>query len=191
MCRGLFDVNVRARFHRRNRDACVAAARLEDDVVFTDAGQFDGFAKAHGEAFSEIRPANTTLPIISDPTALRNRSANMDVLIAMGSSVAYFYSIFIVLGLIVGHVYFETAAVIITLIRLGKYLEARAKGRTSEAIKKIDKTTRERFSEAFTVINGNFERTFQTLFGGGRAGLTLLDDTDALEGLEPLGQQRR
>jgi P-type Cu+ transporter len=69
--------------------------------------------------------------------ALRNYSANMDVLIAMGSSVAYFYSIFIVLGLIAGHVYFETAAVIITLIRLGKYLEARAKGRTSEAIKKL------------------------------------------------------
>lgn len=69
--------------------------------------------------------------------ALRNRSANMDVLIAMGSSVAYFYSIFIMLGLISGHVYFETAAVIITLIRLGKYLEARAKGRTSEAIKKL------------------------------------------------------
>ena len=69
--------------------------------------------------------------------ALRNRSANMDVLIAMGSSVAYFYSIFIVLGVIAGHVYFETAAVIITLIRLGKYLEARAKGRTSEAIKKL------------------------------------------------------
>src|SRR5215207_7679184 len=69
--------------------------------------------------------------------ALRNRSANMDVLIAMGSSVAYFYSIFIVIGLISGHVYFETAAVIITLIRLGKYLEARAKGHTSGAIKKL------------------------------------------------------
>jgi Cu+-exporting ATPase len=69
--------------------------------------------------------------------ALRNRSANMDVLIAMGSSVAYVYSIFIALGLIAGHVYFETAAVIITLIRLGKFLEARAKGRTSEAIKKL------------------------------------------------------
>ncbi len=69
--------------------------------------------------------------------ALRNRSANMDVLIAMGSSVAYFYSIFITLGVLPGHVYFETAAVIITLIRLGKFLEARAKGRTSEAIKKL------------------------------------------------------
>jgi Cu+-exporting ATPase len=69
--------------------------------------------------------------------SLRNGSANMDVLIAMGSSVAYVYSIFVMLGFVAGHVYFETAAVIITLIRLGKFLEARAKGRTSEAIKKL------------------------------------------------------
>ena len=69
--------------------------------------------------------------------ALRNRSANMDVLIAMGSSAAYFYSLPITFGLLAGHVYYETAAVIITLIKLGKYLEARAKGRTSEAIKKL------------------------------------------------------
>ncbi|MFN7037323.1 MAG: heavy metal translocating P-type ATPase [Bellilinea sp.] len=69
--------------------------------------------------------------------ALRNGSANMDVLIAMGTSAAYFYSIAILLGLVNDHVYFETAAVIITLVRLGKFLEARAKGRTSEAIKKL------------------------------------------------------
>ena len=69
--------------------------------------------------------------------ALRNGSANMDVLVAMGSSVAYFYSIIIMLGILPGHVYYETAAVIITLIRVGKFLEARAKGRTSEAIKKL------------------------------------------------------
>ena len=69
--------------------------------------------------------------------ALRNGSANMDVLIAMGSSAAYFYSIPVMLGWIGGPLYFETSAVIITLIRLGKYLEARAKGRTSEAIKKL------------------------------------------------------
>jgi Cu+-exporting ATPase len=69
--------------------------------------------------------------------SLRNGSANMDVLIAMGSSAAYFYSLAVVLGLISGHVYFETSAVIITLIKLGKYLEARAKGRTSDAIKKL------------------------------------------------------
>ncbi len=69
--------------------------------------------------------------------ALRNKSANMDVLIVMGSSAAFFYSLPITFGLLAGHVYYETAAVIIALIKLGKYLEARAKGRTSEAIKKL------------------------------------------------------
>ena len=69
--------------------------------------------------------------------ALRNKSANMDVLISMGSSVAYIFSVVVALGFIPGHVYFETSAVIITLIKLGKFLEARAKGRTSEAIKKL------------------------------------------------------
>ena len=69
--------------------------------------------------------------------ALRSGSANMDVLVALGSSAAYFYSIPVTLGWLPGHVYFETSAVIITLIKLGKLLEARAKGRTSEAIKKL------------------------------------------------------
>lgn len=69
--------------------------------------------------------------------ALRNGSANMDVLVALGSSAAFFYSIPAAFGLIEGHVYFETAAIIITLIKLGKYLEARAKGKTSDAIKKL------------------------------------------------------
>ncbi|MBN1659249.1 MAG: copper-translocating P-type ATPase [Anaerolineae bacterium] len=70
--------------------------------------------------------------------SLRAGSANMDVLVAMGSSAAYFYSLAVLLfpG-IGGHVYFETSAAIITLIKLGKMLEARAKGRTSEAIKKL------------------------------------------------------
>jgi Cu+-exporting ATPase len=75
--------------------------------------------------------------------ALRNGSANMDVLVALGSSAAYFYSLPVTLALTMGsmalgtHVYFETAAVIITLIKLGKLLEARAKGQTSAAIKKL------------------------------------------------------
>jgi len=69
--------------------------------------------------------------------AIRNRSANMDVLIVLGSSAAFFYSIPVVLGWLNGHVYFETSAMIITLIKVGKYLEALAKGRTSEAIKKL------------------------------------------------------
>ena len=75
--------------------------------------------------------------------SLRNGSANMDVLVAMGSSVAYFYSVAVLIALTLGstalgtHVYFETSAVIITLIVLGKLLEARAKGQTSEAIRKL------------------------------------------------------
>jgi len=69
--------------------------------------------------------------------SLRNGSANMDVLVAMGTSAAFLYSLSVTFGLVAGHVYFETAAVIIVLIKLGKLLEARAKGRTSEAIKKL------------------------------------------------------
>jgi chromosome segregation protein len=60
---------------------------------------------------------------------------------------------------------------------------------TGEAIRKIDKTTRERFREAFAVINQNFEHTFATLFGGGRAGLVLLDESDQLEsGIDIIAQ---
>ena len=60
---------------------------------------------------------------------------------------------------------------------------------TGEAIKRIDETTRQRFAEAFAAINRNFQATFSTLFGGGRAGLTLLDETDPLEsGIEIIAQ---
>lgn len=75
--------------------------------------------------------------------AIRNGSANMDVLIAMGSSAAYFYSVPVTVALTFGsgrlgeHLYFETAALIITLIKLGKLLEAGAKLRTSSAIKQL------------------------------------------------------
>ncbi|HNX92306.1 MAG TPA: heavy metal translocating P-type ATPase [Syntrophomonas sp.] len=74
--------------------------------------------------------------------SLRSGSANMDVLIAMGTSAAYFYSLYNVFFQTVQtgmmkDLYFEASAVIITLILLGKYLEAVAKGKTSEAIKKL------------------------------------------------------
>ena len=52
---------------------------------------------------------------------------------------------------------------------------------TSEAIKRIDETSKARFNEAFTAIQQNFQITFSTLFGGGRAGLALLDENDPLE----------
>jgi chromosome segregation protein len=60
---------------------------------------------------------------------------------------------------------------------------------TTEAIARIDQTTLQRFREAFTAINGYFQETFSTLFGGGRAGLTLLDENDPLEsGIEIIAQ---
>jgi chromosome segregation protein len=60
---------------------------------------------------------------------------------------------------------------------------------TNEAIRRIEKTTKERFREAFEAINANFAETFTTLFGGGRAGLVLLDENDQLEsGLDIIAQ---
>jgi Cu+-exporting ATPase len=70
--------------------------------------------------------------------SVKSGSANMDVLVALGSSAAYFYSLAVLLLPGVGtHVYFETSAVIITLIKLGKLLEAKAKGQASAAIRKL------------------------------------------------------
>ena len=72
--------------------------------------------------------------------ALKNRTANMDTLVALGSSVAFFYSLAVLLLRLDPmhyHVYFESAAMILTLITAGKYLEARAKGQTGNAIRKL------------------------------------------------------
>ena len=69
--------------------------------------------------------------------SLRNKSANMDVLVALGTSAAYFYSVYLVLSGSAHGLYFETSAVLITLILLGKVFEARAKGHSSDAIKKL------------------------------------------------------
>jgi Cu+-exporting ATPase len=69
--------------------------------------------------------------------ALKNRSANMDTLIAVGTSAAYFYSVYSVFFNPSAGQYFETSTILITLVVLGKLLEAKAKGRTSEAIKKL------------------------------------------------------
>ncbi|WP_313892180.1 heavy metal translocating P-type ATPase [Psychrobacillus sp.] len=73
--------------------------------------------------------------------ALRNGSANMDVLVVLGTSAAYFYSVYQAIITVgnhhAAHLYFETSAVLITLILLGKLFEVKAKGRSSEAIKKL------------------------------------------------------
>ena len=69
--------------------------------------------------------------------AAKARTANMDTLIVMGSSAAYLYSVALMLTGATGHVYFETAALIIALILVGKYLEARAKSQASAAMKAL------------------------------------------------------
>ncbi len=77
--------------------------------------------------------------------ALRNRSANMDVLVALGTSAAYFYSLYLTLVWLSAAgeahhgpaMYYETSAILITLVILGKLFESLAKGRTSEAIKTL------------------------------------------------------
>lgn len=70
--------------------------------------------------------------------ALKARSANMDTLIAIGTSAAYFYS-FATTYFIDGEVFYETSSLLITFVILGKWLEARVKGKTGEAIKKLFK----------------------------------------------------
>ena len=68
---------------------------------------------------------------------VKNGRANMDVLIALGSTTAYVYSVAVLLGLIAGGVYFDTAALILVFITLGNYLEARSKGQAGEALRKL------------------------------------------------------
>jgi len=69
--------------------------------------------------------------------SIKNGAANMDVLVALGTSVAYFFSLLVMFGIFPGMVYFETAASIITLVRLGKYLETKAKSGAGDSIKKL------------------------------------------------------
>ena len=73
---------------------------------------------------------------------LKTKNANMDVLVALGTSAAYFYSLYEAVLTIgnpnyIPHLYFETSAILITLILLGKYLEKNAKSKTTEAISKL------------------------------------------------------
>lgn len=85
--------------------------------------------------------------------ALRSGSANMDVLVALGTSAAYFYSLYATLRNQHDALYYETSAVLITLILLGKLLEALAKGRSSEAIRSLMKLQ----AKTASVIRGGEE----------------------------------
>jgi len=90
-------------------------------------------------------------------TALRNGAPNMDVLVALGSSTAFGYSCAVLLGWVDGHVYFETAAVILALISLGKYLEARAKGQAGAAIERLLDLTPKTARRLHPRPDGSFE----------------------------------
>jgi len=73
---------------------------------------------------------------------LKNGAANMDVLVALGTSAAYFYSLYEAFKTIgnpgyIPHLYFETSAILITLILFGKYLETRAKSQTTNALSEL------------------------------------------------------
>lgn len=74
--------------------------------------------------------------------ALKRKSANMDVLVALGTNAAYFYSVYIIIKALIsdkfeGRDSFETSAMLISFILLGKYLEVVAKGKTSDALAKL------------------------------------------------------
>ena len=82
------------------------------------------------------------------------RAADMNTLIAIGTLAAYFYSSVVAFGIIKGALYFDTSAIIITLILLGRYLEILAKGRASEAIKKLMKLS----AKTAKVVEAGVER---------------------------------
>ncbi|MDD2367442.1 MAG: copper-translocating P-type ATPase [Desulfuromonadaceae bacterium] len=88
-------------------------------------------------------------------SALKSRSSNMDTLVALGTSAAYFYSLAAYFGLLGSEttVFFETSAMLIAFIRLGKYLEARARGKAGEALKKLLQLQ----ADNATLINENGE----------------------------------
>ena len=129
--------------------------------------------------------------------SLRNRSANMDVLVALGSYVAYGYSVIVSLGILFGYSelvgereYYETAAAILTLITLGKLLEARARGRTSAAIQRLLRLAP---LTAWLLVNGKSEEVPITRIQAGDhlivpPGAKVPVDGEVLEGASTVDQ---
>ncbi len=128
-------------------------ANLKTKVIVSAILSTLVFLGSFPEWFSFVPQVLTTLPVLllltipvqfwaglsffqATISGLKNRTASMDTLIAVGTLAAFGYSVLSVVGITKG-TYFDTAAVIITLILLGRYLEARAKLHTSDAIKKL------------------------------------------------------
>lgn len=87
-------------------------------------------------------------------SSLRSKTFNMDVLVSMGTTAAYLYSIYN-MSIANPHLYFESSAVIITLVLLGKLMEAKAKDKTNEAVDKLQSLK----VDEVTVIRGGEEKT--------------------------------
>lgn len=122
------------------------SALLTAPLVIAMAFYFAGFEDFHLMPAAEVLLATPIQFIIGARfykgalNALKNGAANMDVLVAMGTSAAYFYSWYLLQTLgeeADGALYFEASAVIITLVLLGKYLESKAKRRTTDAIRAL------------------------------------------------------
>ena len=142
----------RQRAQRQQWYKFVAAALLSAPLLYTMVGHFSFTAGIYVPVWLmnpwvQMALATPVQFIIGwqfykgSYTALRAGAANMDVLVALGTSAAYFYSVYLALteGAMAAHqgLYFETSAVLITLILLGKWFEARAKGQSSAAIKQL------------------------------------------------------
>ena len=130
----------------RERRTVVVAALLTIPLVLQMALQFLGFEEFHLMAAGEVFLATPLQVFIGARfyraafNALRGGSANMDVLVVLGTSTAYIYSWYLLVTLgeaADGELYFEASAVIITLVLVGKYLEARAKRATTAAIRQL------------------------------------------------------
>ncbi|HWH07760.1 MAG TPA: heavy metal translocating P-type ATPase [Candidatus Thermoplasmatota archaeon] len=131
--------------HARTRRLVVAAAFTVPLFVLAMGSMLLG-AMLPGQAWVELALATPVMTYAAWPfyvgawKALRNRAANMDVLVAVGTLTAFLYSLYVTLAPHAVHgagTYYETAGVIVTLILLGKALEARSKSRASAAIRRL------------------------------------------------------
>jgi P-type Cu+ transporter len=137
------DENARRQaVYQREMRLFVAAALLTLPLVAQMAGMWGG----HGFMLPRWLQLLLATPVqfwagrrfyIGAWKSLKGGSANMDVLVALGTSMAYFFSAVVTLMGLPLHVYFEASAAVITLVLLGKLLEARAKGKTSAAIEAL------------------------------------------------------
>jgi len=111
--------------------------------------------------------------------ALRGGTANMDVLVALGTSAAYFFSAAVLAFGVPGHLYFEASAVVVTLVLLGKFLEARAKAKAAQSLESL---VRLQPKTAWVERDGRLAEADISTLGPGDAFVVRPGDTIALDG---------